>query len=100
MGMNGSIATYFNWSGFHPEITKLHPLSLFMMNSCVEMKQRTVNWERMSEVGGRLKICGVRVDTVVTEYLYSRSGSLIGLIVKTFMELPETCIPACCILIF
>lgn len=64
-----------------------------MMNSCVEMKQRTVNWERMSEVGGRLKICGVRVDTVVTEYLFSRSGTLIGLIVKTFIELPETCIP-------
>lgn len=64
-----------------------------MMNSCVEMKQRTVNWERMSEVEGRLKIRGVRVDTVVTEYLFSRSGSLIGVIVKTFMELPETCRP-------
>lgn len=64
-----------------------------MMNSCVEMKQRTVKWERMSEVGGRLKICGVRVDTVVTEYHFSRSGTLIGLIVQTFMELPETCIP-------
>lgn len=64
-----------------------------MMNSCVEMKQRTVNWERISEMGGRLQICGVRVDTIVTEYLFSRFGGLIGLIGKTFMDLLKTCIP-------
>lgn len=80
-------------------ITKLPPLSLFMMNSCVEMKQRTVNWERISEMGGKLQICGVRVAMVVTEYLFSRFGSLIGSIGKTFMDLLETCIPSCGIFI-
>ena len=81
------------WTGVLPptsigqdfiQITKLPPLSPFMMNSCVEMKQRTVNWERISETGGRLQIRGVRLDTVVTEYLFSRFGSLIGLLGKTF----------------
>lgn len=70
-----------------------------MMNSCVEMKQRNINWEGISEMGGRLQIFGVRVDTVVTQYLFSRSGSLIGLIGKTYMDLLETCIPPCGILI-
>lgn len=86
------------WARISSRITKLPPLLLFMMNSCVEMEQRTANWERISEMGERLQIWGISVDTVVTEYLFSRSGSLIRLTGKTLIDLLETCIPPCRIL--
>lgn len=61
-------------------ITKLPPLSLLMMNSCVEMKQRTVNSERISEMREE---CCKSVESVWTQLWqgpqYSRFSNSIGL---------------------